>query len=182
MNLSDRPRLRLLTLCALYLVQGIPTGFVTITLAAFLAERGASAAQIATFVAVGWLPWGVKLFFGPLVDRFAHSAMGRRRPWILGAEAGMITVLATMIAVPDLADRLLVLTGLVFVGNLFNALQDVATDGMAVDLLRPEERGLANGAMWSAKILGIAIGGAGMSTVMASSGLRAALTVQLTFT
>ncbi|MGI9174574.1 MAG: MFS transporter, partial [Rhodothermales bacterium] len=60
MNLSDRPRLRMLTLCALYLVQGIPTGFVTITLAAFLAERGASAAQIATFVAVGWLPWGVK--------------------------------------------------------------------------------------------------------------------------
>ena len=180
MNLSDRPRLRLLTLCALYLVQGIPTGFVTITLAAFLAEQGASPAQVATFIAVGWLPWGVKLFFGPLVDRFTHSAMGRRRPWILGAEVGMITVLSTMIAIPDLADRFLVLTALVFVGNLFNALQDVSTDGMAVDLLKPEERGRANGAMWSAKILGIAIGGAGMSTVMASSGLRAALFVQLT--
>ena len=180
MNLSDRPRWRLLTLCALYLVQGIPAGFVTITLAAFLAEQGASAAQVAAFVAVGWLPWGVKLFFGPLVDRFTHSAMGRRRPWILGAEVGMITVLVTMIAIPDLAGRLLVLTALVFVGNLFNALQDVSTDGMAVDLLQPEERGRANGAMWSAKILGIVIGGAGMSTVMASSGLRAALAVQLT--
>jgi PAT family beta-lactamase induction signal transducer AmpG len=53
-------------------------------------------------------------------------------------------------------------------------------DALAVDLLPEDERGKANGLMYGSKYLGGAIGGAGMATVMASSGIRAALLLQVT--
>jgi hypothetical protein len=43
MTLSNAPRLRLSVLIVLYLTQGIPTGFGTVTLAALLADQGFSA-------------------------------------------------------------------------------------------------------------------------------------------
>jgi PAT family beta-lactamase induction signal transducer AmpG len=68
---------------------------------------------------------------------------------------------------------------IIFVYNLFGVLQDVATDALAVDLLAPDERGSVSGAMWSSKIGGIAIGGAGMSMVLNQYGWRPAIAVQL---
>ena len=60
LNLSERPLLRLLTLCILYVAQGIPYGFVTITLAAYLAESNATTGQIGGLLAMGTLPWTFK--------------------------------------------------------------------------------------------------------------------------
>jgi PAT family beta-lactamase induction signal transducer AmpG len=57
-------------------------------------------------------------------------------------------------------------------------LQDVATDALAVDLLRDSERGRVNGMMWGSKLFGIAFGGAGMATVIAHSDLQTAVLLQ----
>ena len=65
MNLTDRPLLRLFTLCILYVAQGIPYGFVSVTLAAYLAEQGMSVGEIGTLVAMGTLPWTFKWARGP---------------------------------------------------------------------------------------------------------------------
>ena len=46
-------------------------------------------------------------------------------------------------------------------------MQDVAVDGLAIDLLDERERGRANGLMYASKYGGGAIGGAGMSAVLA---------------
>ena len=179
MTLATSPRLRLTTLCALYLVQGIPTGFITIALAALLAAKGYTTGAIAQLLAVCWVPWAVKVVYAPLLDRFSHSRMGRRRPWLLIAQAGMLGSLSVLLLLPGPDGSLLPLGVTLFVYNLFGALQDVATDAMAVDLLTPAERGFTSGAMWSCKIVGIAIGGAGMGTLMSQWGWRPALTLQL---
>ncbi|MFB6272208.1 MAG: MFS transporter [Salinibacter sp.] len=180
MTLAQSSRLRLVTFSALYLVQGIPTGFITITLAALLAEQGYSAGAVAALMTINYVPWGLKVLYGPWLDRHTHSAMGRRRPWILGAQCGMLASLSILLAVPGVESVGLVPIALIiFVYNLFGALQDVATDALAVDLLAPDERGFVNGAMWSSKIGGIAIGGAGMSMVLNQYGWRPAIAVQL---
>jgi PAT family beta-lactamase induction signal transducer AmpG len=180
MTLAQSPRLRLVTFSALYLVQGIPTGFITITLAARLAEQGYSAGAVAALMTINYVPWGIKVLYGPWLDRHQYADMGRRRPWILGAQGGMLVSLSVLLAVPGVSSVGLVPIGvIIFVYNLFGALQDVATDALAVDLLAPDERGFVSGAMWSSKIGGIGIGGAGMSLVLNQYGWRPAITVQL---
>jgi PAT family beta-lactamase induction signal transducer AmpG len=59
----------------------------------------------------------------------------------------------------DLSWGLIVLTGVFFVHNWFAATQDVAIDALAVNVLKPEERGLANGVMFAGAYSGQAVGG-----------------------
>ncbi|MDG2126033.1 MAG: MFS transporter, partial [Verrucomicrobiales bacterium] len=63
--------------------------------------------------------------------------------------------------------------------NLFVALQDVATDALAVDLLTPAERGRVNGFMYGSSYLGTSIAGAGLGLLMTRYGLAPALAVQV---
>ena len=43
---------------------------------------------------------------------------------------------------------------MIFLHNVFNSLQDVSVDALAVDLLPEDERGKANGLMFGSKYLG----------------------------
>ena len=61
LNLTDRPLLRLLTLCILYVAQGIPYGFVTVTFVTYLAAQGKTVEAIGTLTAMATLPWTVGL-------------------------------------------------------------------------------------------------------------------------
>ncbi len=171
-TLADRPGWRLLALCGLYLAQGLPYGFMFITLSAVLADAGRTPGEIGSLLAMATLPWAFKWVAGPVIDRFGIAAMGRRRPWILAAEAGMVLSLVLLAIGPDplthdrwLAWALLAVSGC-------SALQDVAVDALAVDLLRDDERGRVNGFMYGSSYMGNALGGAGMGTVVAVFDLR----------
>jgi MFS transporter, PAT family, beta-lactamase induction signal transducer AmpG len=178
-TLSEHRGLRLLTVCALYLAQGIPWGFLAITLTAWLADQGKTPVDIAKIATLGALPWTFKWVWGPIIDASGVSSMGRRRPWILVAQGLMAVTILSMVAIPDLSEQITLVAWMVFLHNIFNSLQDVAVDALAVDLLPEDERGRANGMMYASKYLGGAIGGAGMATVMSFAGLRGALLVQV---
>jgi len=90
----------------LYVAQGIPYGFVTVTFASYLAEQGKPVAAIGTITALSTLPWAFKWVWGPLIDRWGFPAMGRRRPWILGAQFGMILSILAMALVPEPSSKL----------------------------------------------------------------------------
>jgi PAT family beta-lactamase induction signal transducer AmpG len=177
--MSERPHLRLFTLCALYAAQGIPWGFVYITLKAWLAGAGLSVESIGGLMALAGLPWVFKPLWGPVLDAVGPTAFGRRRPWIVAAQFGMIATLGAMIAIPDLETNVVVLGWMVFTHNVFNSLQDVSVDALAVDLLSETERGRANGLMYGSKYGGGFIGGAGMAAVAGLIGLKGALGVQV---
>ena len=179
LNLTDRPLLRLLTLCILYVAQGIPYGFVTVTFASYLAERGETVAAIGAVTALSTLPWTFKWVWGPVIDRFGIPAMGRRRPWILAAQCGMTLSMLAMALVPEPTTQLVLIGWLVFVHNIFNSLQDVSVDALAVDLLRESERGRVNGFMYGSKYLGMFLGGAFLSRMVSEDGLGIAFTIQI---
>lgn len=168
--LSEHRVLRILVLCALYVAQGIPFGFFTVTLAASLAADGLTVDQIGKVFAVGTIPWAFKWIWGPFVDRFGSTRLGRRRPWILVAQTGMIATLAGLWSLPDPSSHLWILGGLILAHNVCNSLQDVSVDALAIDLLPPKDRGKASGLMYGSKYLGTAIGGAGLTFLIYAVG------------
>lgn len=178
LNLSDSSWLRLITLCALYVAQGIPFGFVSITLKNYLVEEGLGVKAISGFLTLTLLPWSFKWAWGPVIDRFGILAMGRRRPWILLAQSLMAVTTLTMVAIPDLVAGVMALSLMACLHNVFVSLQDVSVDALAVDLLEEHERGRVNGLMYGSSYLGTFIGGAGLSKVVTLFDLRTAMIVQ----
>ncbi|MCH2153108.1 MAG: MFS transporter [Phycisphaerales bacterium] len=175
--LADSGVLRLLTLCGLYVAQGLPWGFIAVAITATLAARGLDPGEIAQVTILATLPWSFKWIWGPLIDRFRLPIMGRRRPWILLAQSGMILVLLLLAAVPALTEDLGSLKYAIFFVNCFASLQDVSVDALAVDLLKPEERGRANGLMYGSSYAGNALGGAGLGVLAALVSLQFAFLI-----
>ena len=167
--MANNPRLRIAVLCILYCAQGIPHGFVTIALIAWLVERGVDTTGVAMITGASVLPWSFKWAWGPIVDRYQIPEYGRRRPWIIFAQMLMILSAFTLTLVPDPVQALGTLATAIFLHNVFSGLQDVSVDALAVDLLRPEERGRANGLMYGSKYAGTALGAAGLGAVLARS-------------
>jgi PAT family beta-lactamase induction signal transducer AmpG len=187
LHLSQSTSLRLATFTVFYIGQGVPIGLFTIALPAWLAEQGASAAQVGALVAITGLPWAFKLIAGPFMDRFAFPAMGRRRPWVMAAQAALCLALLGLTTITEPLSQLQLLIGIGVIVNSFAALQDVAVDGMAIDVLPAEERGRANALMAFGQVVGYsgsgAVGGWLLSQFgLGVAGLAAALFVAVIFT
>ncbi|MFZ0255730.1 MAG: MFS transporter [Gammaproteobacteria bacterium] len=169
--LSESARLRYFAFMALYVAQGLPSGLLTIAVPAWMAERGLGTAEVGAYLAVLVLPWSLKLINGVVTDRFGFLAMGRRRPWVLGAQLGLLTSLVALAAIPDPIAHLYWLTAVGFAVNVFAAFQDVAVDGLAIDVLPTEQQARANGFMWGGKTLGVSGGAAASGTLLDVYGL-----------
>jgi len=120
------------------------------------------------------LPWAFKLLTGPLMDRYEFLAMGRRRPWVLGAQAGLALSFLVLMQIDNPAEQigLLMLAGVLI--NIFAATQDVAVDGMSIDLTPTREQGRLNAFMGFGKAIGWATSAAASGTLLAVAGLPAA--------
>ena len=156
--LVESSRMRYAAGSAMYFAQGIPYGLMNIAVPAWLASQGVGAGQIASFLAVIILPWAFKLLSGPLMDRYQFLAMGRRRPWVIGAQLGMTLSFFSLILVDNPPEQvgLLMMLGLFI--NIFAATQDVAVDGLAVDILEEDERARGSGMMFGGQAIGISAG------------------------
>jgi PAT family beta-lactamase induction signal transducer AmpG len=148
-NLADNRWLRLATLCLLYIAQGLPWGFTATTIPSYLGQRGLEAAAIGGALAMTTLPYSFKWIWGPLIDAFPIPRIGRRRPWIVFAQLMMAATILAMIAIPDLTGDIQALAWMIFLHTIFNSMQDVAVDALAVDLLQDDERGRVNGMMYA---------------------------------
>lgn len=132
---------KLFILSVLYFIQGMPFGFQTRALPVYLRTEGMSLTGIGLTSALA-LPWAIKIFWGPLVDRYGSQRLGRRRSWILPMQVGLAaSCVAAAFIPPDPVQPLLLA---VLLMNLFAATMDVAVDGLAVDLLEPRELGYGN--------------------------------------
>ena len=139
-------------LWTLYFVQGLPFGFTATALPTYLRDADVSRTLIGLATVVA-LPWSLKIFWAPLVDRFGSRKFGRRRSWILPLQLALGLVCTGAAAIsPDEELALLLLSVLLM--NLFAATMDVAVDGLAVDLLEYHELGVGN----IAQVVGYKIG------------------------
>jgi len=169
--LTESRKLRFFTFTMLYLAQGFPFGLVNTALPAYLAEAGESPAAIASFIAIANLPWSFKLLAGPFMDRWTFLAMGRRRPWVIFAQGCLVLTGLAFLFFPDGLDNIALLSGLCFTLNVFGASQDVAVDGMAIDVLPKEEHGRANAFMAFGQVAGISISTAVAAVVVINFGM-----------
>lgn len=152
--LSEHRWLRFAAFTLFYLCQGFPIGLTSLAFPAWLTGQGFSPAEVAGFVATVTMPWGLKLIAGPFMDRFAFPAMGLRRPWVIGAQSLMILTGLSLMLLHDARAQLVWLTALCTLLNTWAAMQDVAVDGMAVTVLRDDERGRANAFMVAGQVAG----------------------------
>ncbi|XXF79601.1 MFS transporter [Myxococcaceae bacterium GXIMD 01537] len=136
---------------ALYFAQGMPFGFQATALPVYLRTEGVSVKTIG-FLTVLSAPWMFKALWAPLVDRYGSERIGRRKSWILPVQLALAATCAAAAFVP--VAQLKLLLGLVFLMNLFAATQDIAVDGLAVDLLDAHELGPGN----SAQVVGYKLG------------------------
>jgi MFS transporter, PAT family, beta-lactamase induction signal transducer AmpG len=169
--LSQSSSLRYSTCGLLYFAQGIPKGLLNIAMPAWLASQGMSASAIASYLAIIVLPWVFKLTTGPLMDRFQFPAMGLRRPWILAAQLGMTLAMCSLVIIDDPLTQFTLLTILAAVVQGFAATQDVAVDGMAIDLVPEQEQGKVNAFMSFGKAIGWASAAAASGVMLSSFGL-----------
>ncbi len=148
---------RLGLLASLYISQGLPFGFFTQALPVLLRKHGLSLGEIGLSSLLA-IPWALKFAWAPLVDRYSVHRFGRRRSWIVPMQVLTIVVLLlTSLGEPAHSFRWVLVA--VLVVNLLSATQDIATDGLAVDMLEPHERGLANGIQVAGYRAGMIIGG-----------------------
>ena len=142
----------LLLLTSLYVAQGLPYGFFTQALPVLMRENGASLKAISA-TSLLFLPWALKFLWAPMVDH-----IGTRRGWIVPIQF-VAAIGAALLAWIDPAQGFMSVFVAVFAFNALAAIQDVATDGLAVRLLDARARGLGNGIQVGAYRIGMVLGG-----------------------
>lgn len=169
-SLSEDALLRYFSFAALYVAQGIPEGLLWYAMPAWLAMNGKSPAEIGLYVAVIGIPWSLKIINAPIMDRFTYLSMGRRRPWVIFGQFGLIASFLSMSLIADPLNNLSTLMILGFIVSFFEVSQDIAVDGMAIDILPVDQQARANGLMWGSKTLGISASVAAGSWIMSNYG------------
>ncbi len=143
---------KLAILWTLYFVQGLPFGFQATALPVYLRSTGVSLTGIGLVTALS-IPWMLKLFWAPLVDRYGSSSYGRRRSWIVPLQFAL-AALCAVAAYVNPEEQLTPLLVLVLLMNLCAATMDIAVDGLAIDLLSERELGKGN----IAQVVGYKVG------------------------
>ena len=153
--LTENTFLRYFNFTALYFAQGVPEGMLFYGIPAWMAMNGKSAGEIASFAIACGLPWSFKFIVAPIMDRYTILSMGRKRPWVIFGQLGLMSSFIFLAFIPDPLNNLnqLMIGG--FIVSFFGSFQDVATDSMAVDIIPVDEQARANGLMWGSKIIGV---------------------------
>jgi len=171
--LSSNSRVRYATGAIMYFAQGIPAGLLSIAIPAWLASQDVGAAEIASYLAVITLPWAFKLVTGPLMDRYEFLPMGRRRPWVIGAQLGLSLSLLALMLIKNPAEQVGLLMVIGVIVNSFAATQDVAVDGMSIDLTPVREQGRLNAFMSFGKAVGWSVTAAVSGVLLTTLGMKA---------
>lgn len=147
----------------LSLSSGMPLGFVFNSFQIFLRGAGVDLKTIGILSAAS-MPWSLKFLWSPLIDRWALPRPGRRRSWILVAQAALALGFVALALYawralgtdPATGQQTLAAgaaTTLGFIAlfiTFWSATQDIALDAYAVEVLELAEQGPASGlrVMW----------------------------------
>lgn len=128
-------------LLLLYTLQGIPMGLSAV-LPLILKERGVSYSDLATF-SLNSYPFSLKLLWAPIVDVAYFKTVGLRKTWLVPTQLLIgVMMLGMSLALDDLLfvekPAVGTLTVIFFFLYLLCATQDIAVDGWALTMLRPE--------------------------------------------
>lgn len=180
MELSDSRAFRFALLFSLGMTELMPVALLSSALPVLLRRNGATMEQMGILSLV-MAPWAVKALWAPVVDKVgARSRLGRYRGWLFVTHPLLLftLVLGAFLNLPALllGNRAVGLPALLWL-SIVSATADTASHGLAVNLLRPEERGIGNGIQTAGMMAGTLVGGGLMVMLVATLGWRLPLLI-----
>lgn len=142
---------------------GVPILLVFSTLSVWLREAGVERATIGFF---SWaaLAYGFKVVWAPVVDRLPlpllEGLLGRRRSWMLLAQAGIIAALVLKAFNDPATDLTMAAVFAVFLA-FSSATQDIVIDAYRIEVAPREMQGLMSATYIAGYRLGMIVAGAG---------------------
>jgi PAT family beta-lactamase induction signal transducer AmpG len=118
---------------------GLPLMLVGKTLQAWMTAAGCDLTVIGLAGLVS-LPYSIKVFWSPLLERWGHAGLGYRRTWMLATQLGLMLALFAM-SRWDPGQPLIVIVAMALVVATLSATQDIAIDAWRIDALEPRELG-----------------------------------------
>ena len=126
----------LLLLAFLYFLQGLPYGIQSRFLPIYFRSHGMSLTDISMFKLL-LIPWMCKALWAPFVDNY-----GTKKLWLTLSMAGLIVT--CVLGVFTSPDNILELAIVFFLFNLITSTQDIAVDGIAIQVLSSSELAYGN--------------------------------------
>jgi len=121
---------------------GLPLLLTKGVLQAWMKEEGIDLSLIGLTSLLA-VPYSIKFIWAPLLDRYTLTFLGRRRGWLLIAQAGLVfSIVAMGLGDPKNSPMILVLAAL-FV-TFMSASQDIVVDAYRREDLADEELGLGS--------------------------------------
>lgn len=141
LGLAMRSR-RTASVALLSFSSGMPLGLIWIALPDWMRSIGVDIKTVGLLTLVQ-APWTFKFLWAPLMDRYVPPFWGRRRGWIAITQVALFAASLWLAGLGDHPDTPWVVGAVALVYAFAAASQDIAYDGWTVDVLRPEEQGVA---------------------------------------
>jgi PAT family beta-lactamase induction signal transducer AmpG len=169
---------RVLAMLFLGFSAGLPFMLVFSTLSAWLREVGVERATIGMLSWVGII-YSIKFFWAPVVDRLPlpllHRLLGRRRSWMLLAQAGIALGLFNMAHLNPVG-HLGAMAALALLVAFSAATQDIAIDAWRIEAVPQSMQGVMAAAYQLGYRIAIMVGSAGALWIAADYGWTASYT------
>ncbi|WP_436658905.1 MFS transporter [Acinetobacter sp. P1(2025)] len=188
LNIQKVSALSLSVVVVLYLAHALPLYFYNVALPAILRHQGVDLRWIG-MLSLLYIPWALKFFWAPLIDRFYFKKLGKRKTWLLFTQIALVLgVVALALTQFDYGLGVFVIVGLWI--STFAATQDIAIDGYTVETFSESEYRLGSMAQSIGVALGSMVGGAatlwlyelyGWQTALISLAAMTALTMLAIF-
>jgi MFS transporter, PAT family, beta-lactamase induction signal transducer AmpG len=124
---------------------GLPLGLVWIAIPDWMRSIGVDI-KLVGLITLAQAPWSLKVLWAPLLDRYAPPWLGRRRGWMAVTQVALLALGLVLAGVGAHPDTPYVVGALALAIAFAAATQDIVIDAYAVEVLRPDEQGLAVGA------------------------------------
>ena len=157
---------RVLCLLAMGFSAGIPILLIFSSLSLWLGEAGVERKAV-TFFSWAALGYSFKFVWAPLVDRLPlpllGAWLGRRRSWMLLAQAGVVLAILGMASTDPAAggDALTRMAVFAVLLGFASATQDIVIDAYRIEIAGPEQQGLLSSAYIAGYRIGMIVAGAG---------------------
>jgi len=119
----------------LYFASGVPYVIINTVSVIFYKKLGIDNTQIAVWTSLLYLPWVIKMFWGPIVDTYST-----KRKWLLYTQFAMFCCLGLIAFCLQLPNFFLISLAALTVGAFISATYDIATDGFYLLALNPEQQ------------------------------------------
>src|SRR6476620_8112357 len=124
---------------------GLPLGLVWIAIPDWLRNIGVDI-RVVGLITLAQAPWTFKFLWSPLMDRYSPPWLGRRRGWAAIAQVALMILVFALAGVGNNPETPWVVGALALAIAFASATQDIAIDSYFVEVVRPEEQGVAVGA------------------------------------